>query len=257
MSVFSSCKFLKRSLCLNSYLHHYYSGTALVTGSNRGLGLEFCFQLIKNEYKVFACCRNPNDANELKDLQATATQNQLIITELDSTNDEHICALSKSLKDIPIDILILNAGTKGSITNHTLGLLQRDEILNTININCVGPLLIAQALFENVKASKRKQIVGITSLMGSIVDNNSGNRVSYRVSKTALNSVFQEIKLKGNEFGIHTLLLHPGWVKTNMGGPNAKISTFESVQSMLNVIDNAQNFESGALYNFEGEQLPW
>eukprot|EP01083_Nonionella_stella_P043505 117371_1 len=235
----------------------WYSGTVLITGCNRGLGLEFCTQLVEKDFKIHACCRKPNDAIQLQHLQTTAKEKQLTVHELDSTNDDHINALSNQLQNEPIDILILNAGIKGTLSNHSLGLLQRNEILNTINVNCIGPLLLTQALFDNVKASKRKQIVAISSLMGSISDNTSGSRVSYRVSKTAMNSVFQEIKVKGSEYDIHTLLLHPGWVQTAMGGPNAKITVTESVESILKLIDNYANIPSGGFYDLQGVTIPW
>ena len=130
--------------------------------------------------------------------------------------------------------------------------------MNTLNVNCVSSLLVGQSLFENVKMSKRKQIIGISSKMGSITDNaQNGERVAYRVSKAALNSVFQEFKIKGKEFDIHSLLLHPGWVQTTMGGPNATKTIKDSVSACLDVIDSYKSLKSGAFYDFDGKEIPW
>ena len=129
--------------------------------------------------------------------------------------------------------------------------------MQTINVNCVSSLLIGQALFENIKLSKRKQIIGMSSKMGSITDNTSGGRVAYRASKCALNSVFQEFSIEGKEFDIHSLLLHPGWVQTAMGGPNAPKTIEDSVSACMDVIDSYKSLKSGGFYDFDGKEIAW
>lgn len=234
-----------------------YSGSVLVTGANRGLGLEFCKQYLAKEYEVFACCREPFNAMELEQLQKDNPK-QLSLRKLDGRNDADILELAASIKNVPIDILLLNAGISGDKNISHLGVLNREDIMNTINVNAISPLMIAQALFENVKLSKRKQIVGLTSLMGSISDNEQGGaRVAYRVSKCAMNSAFQELKLKGKDFGIHTLLIHPGWVQTDMGGLNATKTVVNGVSEVMAIIDDYQNLDSGGFYNYAGKKLPW
>ena len=257
MSTLGSIRVAVRKQHFNQlhFQRSWYS--VLVTGANRGIGLEFCKQYLAKQFSVYACCRDPYKAYDLEKLQKSNSK-QISIQPLDVANDQSILELSDSLKNIPIDVLILNAGISGDKANSELGLLYRDDLLNTININCISSLLIGQSLFENVKMSKRKQIVGISSLMGSITDNEQrGGRVAYRVSKTAMNAVFQEFKLKGKEFNIHTLLLHPGWVQTEMGGQNATKTIGDSVEEVMNVIDNYNNLESGGFYNYAGERLSW
>ena len=145
----------------------------VITGSNRGIGLEFVKQFLQREnYIVVACCRKPDKADALIKLQ-NDYKNRLSMEKLEITNDSDIEAVAKSLENKPIDILILCAGILGNNDEkesklRKIGTLKRDDFQNVYNINVVGPSLLGQALYDNVKKSNRKQIIGITSGMGSI-----------------------------------------------------------------------------------------
>lgn len=156
----------------------------LITGANRGIGFEFVQQLLKRGYNVIGTCRNPEQAKDLKELQGK-NEDKLTIEKLEITNDSDIANVAKSIGDKSIDILILNAGIIGGKDDEgkslrKLGTLNRADFMNVYNVNVVGPMLLAQALYNNVKSSKRKQIIGITSGMGSISDCGSNAAVPYR-----------------------------------------------------------------------------
>ena len=153
----------------------------VITGANRGIGFEFSKQLLQREgYCVVALCRKPDKADELKALQQEY-KDRVSILKWESTNDQDIENVNKALKDKPIDILLLNAGILGGRTDDNqlrkLGNLTRDDVLNTFNVNTAGPMLLAQALYNNVAASTRKQIIGVSTGMGSIDDCGSNSAV--------------------------------------------------------------------------------
>ena len=236
---------------------------AMITGSNRGLGLEFCGQLLEsNEFTVIACCRNPQQANDLLLLQNKYNKNRLIIEKLDVISINDINNLGNKYLNKPIDLLILNAGVPGA--NHSNDIsesifeFEQNDLLNTFNVNTIGPLLITQKFYKNVILSKRKQVIGISSGWASIGDNESGGSVSYRISKVGLNMGLQEFRIKGEKDGVHVMLLAPGWVKTRMGTNKARLTPKESVKMMLeNVINDYKNKKSGGFYLYNGKEFPW
>eukprot|EP01083_Nonionella_stella_P162727 534440_1 len=184
----------------------------VITGANRGIGLEFVTQFLKRKNStVIACCRNPGKANALNQLKE-ANKGRVVVAKVDVTNDEDIESLKQTVGNKPVDILLLNAGIIGK----TKGPFQRSQYLEVFNVNCLGALLVGQALYDNVKLSNRKQIVGISSGAGSIADCGGGNLLPYRVSKTAMNMAFQSFAKQSEKSkdGVHTLLVNPGWVKT-------------------------------------------
>ena len=140
------------------------------------------------------------------------------------TNEDELLELANKLKGTPLDLLVLNAGIKGSRDHTHFGTLEAADMMEVLRVNAVAPILIAQAFSENVKASERKQVVCCSSGVGSIADNTSGGMTQYRISKAALNMAMQEIAVKGKDDGIHVLCLVPGWVRTDMGGPNGRLS---------------------------------
>lgn len=231
--------------------------TILITGANRGLGLEFTKQyIVTGNYNIIACCRSPEKSSELQQISKNFPQS-IAVEKLDVTSEKDIETVSKKYESQPIDIVILNAGVMSEKDDNTgerrrIGNLTKQDLLNTFNTNVIGPLLITQAFFENVSLSERKQFVAISSAMASIQDNTgNGGAVSYRVSKCGLNCGLQDVKLKDSS--IHTLLLHPGWVQTDMGGNSAYISTEESVDNMIQVIDNYKNIPNGAFWNYTNQ----
>jgi len=237
----------------------------VITGANRGIGLEFVKQLLKRDnYDIVCCCRSPDKAEDLKKLQE-ANKERICVEKLEMTNDTDTENLAKALKDKPIDILILNAGiitTKSDKSMLKMGNLERDDFLKIYNVNVVGTMLLGQALYDIVKASKRKQIIGITSGLSSISDCGSNYAVPYRCSKVALNMAFQSFKYKSeaDKDGVHAMAVAPGWVQTDMGGSNASSTVEDSVKAMLdNVIDKYKDEDkvSGGFYNYTGKVYGW
>lgn len=160
----------------------------LVTGANRGLGLEFVRQFLNRGDHVIATCRNPDTADQLHDLQNLGP---LEIYRLDVGNQDQVNTLQKQLAHLPIDILINNAGIwRGS----QLGHISIDEWMESFRINSIAPIHIIQTFLPNLEAGKDKKVISITSKMGSIDDNTSGGSYIYRSSKTALNSAMQSVR---------------------------------------------------------------
>ena len=226
----------------------------LITGTNRGIGLEFVKHYIKNNEKVIATCRNRNSAKDLLELENTT--NNLSLVELDVSNPNSINNFTSKIAGLPIDTFISNAGVSGP-KNIEFGNFDAKEWLDVFNINTIAPLIITQKILKNLRLGKDKKLVFISSKVGSIEDNTSGSMYIYRTSKTALNQVIKSlsIDLKGENFIV--VALHPGWVQTDMGGPNALIDTKTSVRGMTEAIDNLTSKNSGKFYNYDGSPIPW
>ena len=226
----------------------------LITGTNRGIGLEFVKHYIKNNEKVIATCRNRNSAKDLLELENTT--NNLSLVELDVSNPNSINNFTSKIAGLPIDTFISNAGVSGP-KNIEFGNFDAKEWLDVFNFNTIAPLIITQKILKNLRLGKDKKLVFISSKVGSIEDNTSGGMYIYRTSKTALNQVIKSlsIDLKGENFIV--VALHPGWVQTDMGGPNALIDTKTSVRGMTEAIDNLTSKNSGKFYNYDGSAIPW
>jgi short-subunit dehydrogenase len=226
--------------------------TVLVTGSNRGLGYEFVKQYSESGCNVLACCRDMDKARDLKKLSENSTN--IEVYQLDVGNFKDIIRLSKELQNKKIDILINNAGIYRS---SNLGNLDRDEWIESFKINTIAPYQIIEAFLTQITNSDLKKVVSITSKMGSIDDNTSGGSYIYRSSKTALNSMMQSLRHDLKSQGIATLTLHPGWVRTDMGGMGGWIDTFESVQGMIKQINNLTINDSGKYLDYAGKSINW
>lgn len=228
--------------------------TVLITGANRGLGLEFCRQYADKDWNVIACCRNPEQASELKKLGQRFSSIQ--IETLDVADFNQIDSLSKKLSDTSIDVLINNAGVYGDHSNG-FGKLDYQAWLNTLIINTQAPVKMAEAFLPQIQRGNNKLIVNISSLMGSVSDNDSGGSILYRSSKAALNAAMKSlsIDLKNKDIGV--LIFHPGWVKTDMGGANALIDATTSVGGMSALIANFTLSQSGAFIKYDGKPMPW
>ncbi|CAL1240170.1 SDR family oxidoreductase [Candidatus Methylocalor cossyra] len=229
--------------------------TVLITGANRGLGLEFARQYAEAGWEVLACCRDPARASALNAL--TERWPAVSVRRLDLDHFEQIDALARDLADCPIDILLNNAGIYGHSERSRLGALDYDLWAQVFKINVLAPVKLAEAFLPQVQRSARKLIVALTSLMGSIADNTSGGALPYRSSKAALNAAMKSLAIDLAGRGIGVLLLHPGWVKTDMGGPNAPTSPEESVAGMRRVIDAYTPKDSGRFLDFRGQERPW
>ena len=223
-------------------------GVVLVTGANRGLGLEFVKQLQGMGYEVIGTARNPDKATDLK---ATGAR----VEQLDVADQASVASLATRLMGVPVDILINNAGMLNR-ADSTLDTLDFEVMERSFQVNSLGPLRVSQALLPNLKAGERKTIVSITSRLGSI-ELSTGGLYSYRTSKTALNQINKIISTELAPQGFTCVVMHPGWVRTDMGGANATLAKAESISSMLKVIEHLTIESTGKFFNYDGEELPW
>ena len=226
--------------------------TVLVTGANRGLGYEFVKQYSENGFDVLACCRNVHEAKKLKELQGIS--DNIKIYELDVGNIKIIKNLSQQLQNETIDVLINNAGIYRS---STIGNINYDEWIESFKVNTIAPYQIVENFLNQIINSDLKKVVSITSKMGSIDDNTSGGSYIYRSSKTALNSMMRSLTHDLKNQGVATLTLHPGWVRTDMGGPGGWINSIESVQGMIKQIDKLTIDNSGKYLDYAGKSINW
>jgi NAD(P)-dependent dehydrogenase (short-subunit alcohol dehydrogenase family) len=228
-----------------------------VTGANRGLGLEFVRQYLKRGDRVFALVRKPDEAS---DLAALSKENpgRLTIVPGDVADDASIEAARKKVSEATdaLDILVNNAGTSGARVNDLAG-LDLADLRATYEVNAIGPIRVARALVPLLKKGRSPKIVSISSQMGSIENNRSGGAWGYRMSKAALNMANRNLAHALRDDGISCVVLHPGWVRTDMGGPNATLSPEESIRSMIKTIDGVTIEKSGAFFDKDGAVLPW
>ncbi|WP_162047905.1 SDR family oxidoreductase [Vibrio taketomensis] len=228
--------------------------TVLITGANRGLGLEFVRQYAAMGWQVLATCRTPEKAELLGQLTMEYPQVKLI--KLDVTNEDEINLLATQLIGQAIDHLILNAGVLGEDCAK-LGEMTQAKWLEVLTINTVAPALLIQALQDNVAASEHKTIIGISTRVASLGDNSSGNMYSYRTSKAALNQILVSAAQNLREQAVKTLAIHPGWVQTDMGGDSATFTPQESVAGIISVAQNLTLEESGSFRVFDGSTIEW
>ncbi|CAM3732490.1 SDR family oxidoreductase [Parendozoicomonas haliclonae] len=228
--------------------------TVLITGANRGLGLEFVRQYAESGWQVIACCRSPEQAESLAGLAEQYSAVEL--ERLDVASEHEINALAERLQGRAIDHLILNAGVLGEKCAN-LGEMTQAGWLEVLTVNTVAPALLIQALQDNVAASEHKVIAGISTRVASIDDNSSGGMYSYRASKAALNQILVSAAKNLAEQGVKTVALHPGWVQTDMGGENALFTVEESVQGLRKVIGELTLADSGCFRVFDGSSVAW
>ena len=226
----------------------------LITGASRGLGLEFVKQYAEEGATVFACCRDPGTSKSLHQISDEAG-GKVSMHALDVADAKSIASFAKSFGDEPIDVLINNAGIYGP-KQQSANDMDFDGWAETFAVNTMAPLRIAQAFHHNFKKGHAKKLVTITSGMGSTVQH-SGDYFAYRSSKAAVNNVMHGLALAWKEDGIVVSLLHPGWVKTDMGGKDADLEPHESVSGMRHVIAGLSMAKSGKFLNHRGEEIPW
>ena len=226
----------------------------LITGANRGLGLGFAKKCLKKNVHVLATVRDIKGSKELLALKERFPDN-LEIFELDLLKKKAGYTLANFLGDRPIDILINNAGV-GS-TNQHFEAVSPKPWLEVLKVNLIAPLMITQSIINNVKKGSDKKIYFLSSQLGSIGDNASGGMYIYRSSKTGLNQVVKSLSVDLKPQGITVVSLHPGWVKTDMGGPNAPVSIDESIEGMTQVIHTTDIRDTGRFLNYDGKELPW
>ncbi|WP_230467151.1 SDR family oxidoreductase [Lujinxingia vulgaris] len=229
--------------------------TYLVTGANRGIGLEFTRELLKRGESVVATARNPESAEDLKTLQNEYGEH-LAIFALDIADVASMEDFAKELGDRAIDVLINNAGILERCG--ALGEIDYEVIERSFQVNTIGTLRLTELLLPALRRAKDgAKIVNLSSKMGSIAENSSGGSYAYRASKAALNMVTRSLALDLADEGIIAFVVHPGWVQTRMGGPNALIDTETSVTSLLDVIDKADASTSGSFQEWNGNTIAW
>ncbi len=228
------------------------SRTVFITGANRGLGLEFARQYHAAGWKVIGTARKPDEAADLK-----ALGEDVRVVPLDVTRAESVAALAATLGKEPIDLLINNAGQGVGFDGGTLAALKIDDFERVMQVNTIGPVRVTQALLPNLRAGRGKTIVGISSGLGSIDWNRGGGFYGYRESKAALDMFMRSLaaELKGD--GFICIALIPGWVKTDMGGPDAPLTPEQSVGGMRKVIDGLKPADSGKFWSHDGTNVPW
>ena len=228
--------------------------TVLVTGANRGLGLEFTRQYLADGYAVIALCRDPSRA---KDLQSVARGSKGALTPVaaDVTDGDSVGRAAGEVQGA-VDILINCAGVIGA-RGQRLGSIDYEDWRHVLDVNLLGPARVCEAFLEHVARSERRVTVTITSGMGSLADNTSGGSIPYRTSKAAVNMLMRSAAIDLKSRGITCVVVNPGWVKTDMGGPNATLSPEESVSALRRLIERLGPNDSGRFYNHDGREYAW
>jgi NAD(P)-dependent dehydrogenase (short-subunit alcohol dehydrogenase family) len=229
--------------------------TVLITGANRGLGLEFARQYLSDGWQVYATCRDPASASELRNLAVTHGH-RLRILALEVTEPGSIKTAAAELDGQAIDLLLNNAGVGGA-RNQTIGSIDYEAWAEVLDVNTMGPLRVSEACVEHVARSQRKLIVTLTSGMGSIADNTSGGAIAYRSSKAAVNMVMRSLAIDLAPRGITCVVVNPGWVRTDMGGSHASLTPAESVMRLRRLIDTLGLAQSGKFFNHDGREYAW
>lgn len=224
--------------------------TIVITGANRGIGLEFTKQYASEGAKVYALCRTPEEADELH-----AVEGDVHIRQLDVTSEECRKRFADEIAGEAIDLLINNAGVYGG-EHQSLGNLDFEKWHQTMETNLFGPVYMTTAIYPNLKKSDNPKVATLSSKMGSIADS-SGGMAIYRTSKAAINMAMNALSKDASNDNVVMINLHPGWVQTDMGGEQAPTTPQESVTGLRKVIANASMKDTGHFYDFRGEEVPW
>lgn len=229
--------------------------SVLITGANRGLGLEWARQYAEAGWRVYASCRRPAEAGELAAL--AGRHPRLSVHRLDVTDGEQLRTLQLDLEEARIDVLLNNAGVYLDKFMGELGGIDYEVWLRTFAVNTLGAVRVSEALAAQVAAGDRKLVVVISSHMGSIAEITAPGNYAYRSSKSALNAAMKGLSHAFAQRGIGVLLLHPGWVKTRMGGPDAPLTPEQSVHGMRALVENFSPRMNGLFFRYDGTEIPW
>lgn len=229
--------------------------TVLITGANRGIGLGHAGRFAQRGVAVYATARTPGAADELQRL-AHAHPGRFTVLAYDAADPDGPAHVKAALGDTPIDLLLANAGAPGE-SGQALGNIHVDGVLELIRVNALAPLKLVEALVYNITQSQRRLVALQSSQMGSIGNNLSGGRYEYRLSKNALNMVARNLANDLRPRGVTVVALHPGWVRTRMGGQGAAITVETSVAGQQSLFDTLAPAHSGRFFNYDGSELPW
>jgi NAD(P)-dependent dehydrogenase (short-subunit alcohol dehydrogenase family) len=227
--------------------------TVLISGANRGLGLEFVRQYLAAGEKVIAGVRDPARAHELRALPG---QDRLEIHPLDIADADSLARFRAAIGAQPIDLLIANAGTWGGDRQSRLGDIDWDAWLEAFAVNVLGPVRLAEAFVDNVASGRDRKMVALSSRMGSTADS-SGGTLIYRSSKAALNNAWRNIALQLRDRGVACFPVHPGWAQTDMGGAQAPLTPEQAISALRARIDQWSLADSGRFLAGDGRELPW
>lgn len=234
--------------------------TIFISGSSRGLGLEFTTQYLEQREKVIASCRNPEKAKELQALQSKYPDN-LSIIQLDVTEEEGRTQAYKQIeKDFgALDVLINNAGIiSGNEKNPiSLGEIYKEDFSKVLLVNSISPLLMSEKFLPLLEKGDQAKIINISSQNGSITKRTEGGKYSYCTSKAALNMITKILANDLRAKGITTLAIHPGWVLTDMGGLEAPLEKDASISRIINLIEQTTLSDTGKFLDWQGNELPW
>lgn len=223
--------------------------TVFITGASRGLGLEFARQYAQAGWRVIATCRNLFGSEGLPGLPGVETHS------LDVTDFGKIKELPDKLENCPIDLFLCNAGIFGG--DQEFGEVEPQDFAQTLNTNLIAPIMLAQTFWPQVAASKGRIMAFLSSRMGSMEDNKSGGYYIYRASKAGLNAIVKSLSVDLEAKGITAVALHPGWVKTDMGGEAALLQPAESIAGLRQVLAGLSQKHSGKFLNYDGLEIPW
>lgn len=223
--------------------------TYLITGANRGIGYEMTRQLLVQGHHVVATCRDLTNAKELASLSG-----KLDLYELDVCSESASKNLAAQLSGVTIDVLINNAGVMAK--RQSLEDMDCAEWMTSFEVNAIAPWRIAVDFTAHLRASEQPRLITLTSQMGSL-ERAGSDRVAYRSSKAAANMAMRTLALEWKSFGITVCMLHPGWVRTDMGGSDAALGTIESATGLLHVIDGLTLSDTGRFLDYQGIDIPW
>jgi NAD(P)-dependent dehydrogenase (short-subunit alcohol dehydrogenase family) len=223
--------------------------TVLVTGAGRGLGLEFARQYAADGWRVIATVRDVGKSKELGALGPKVEIHRLDVADLDA-----VSALGREFAGDRIDVAIANAGVFLG-RSMTPGQIDETAWIDTLKVNALAPLALAGAVLASVERSEAKRLIAISSRLGSIGENNAGGSYAYRASKAALNAGWHSLAIDHRD--VIAVVLHPGWVRTDMGGAGAPVERKDSVAGMRRVIAKLTPADSGRFFDFQGTEIPW
>ncbi|HEX7600324.1 MAG TPA: SDR family oxidoreductase [Polyangiaceae bacterium] len=226
----------------------------VITGANRGLGLGFARQLAARGEHVEAGAREPAKSPELAGL-AKASGGRVRVHACDVTDDVSVRAFAKSIGQVPVDVVLNNAGVMGEM--QAFDALDLADVAHTFDVNALGPIRVTRALLPQLMLGKTRRVAHVTSGMGSIGDNGSGGAYGYRMSKAALNMMNKSLSVDYADRGFTCVVLNPGWVQTDMGGRGAPTPVEESVAKMLARLDALTPAENGSFVDYKGGTHPW
>lgn len=235
----------------------------LITGANRGLGLELTRQYAADGWRVYACARRPEAATDLAAL-AAAPGGSLTLHAMDLFEHGSIERVAGELEGAAIDVLLNVAGTMGRVDfaregvgAMPFGATDYEDFLDTLRVNVLAPLKVIECFIPHVERGAQKKIVTLSSVVGSIASNSSGGLYSYRAGKAAVNALMKSLGIDLGKRGIIALPMHPGWVRTDMGGPRAPLDAPTSCAGIRRVIAGLSLADAGRFLQYDGQELPW